>query len=137
MEYMLEQFNNQGRNNQIYLSYRDKISKMKREEYYPDDKGLVIFHSTVDWSETGYSVYEMLEFLRKYGDRIKKIMFDGYDGKPHSLISIYESDLYSLFAEYSCVIKIGTPGKSILKQEGKVLNNYSVSDMMYTGILHN
>ena len=134
---MLEQFNNQGRNNQIYLSYKDKISKMKREEYYPDDKGLVIFHSTIDWSETGYSVYEMLEFLRKYGDRIKKIMFDGYDGKPHSLISIYESDLYSSFAEYSCVIKIGTPGKSILKQEGKVLNNYSVSDMMYTGILHN
>lgn len=137
MEYMIEQLNSQSRNNQIYLLYKDKVSKMKREDYYPDNTGTVIFHSTSDWTETGYSVYEMLEFLRKYGDRISKILFEGSDNKVHSLISIYESDLYSSFSEYSCVIKIGVPGKDVYSREGKVLDNYNISDMMYTGILHN
>ena len=137
MDYLIEQLKCQSSNNQIYLSYKDKVSKMKREEYYLDDKGLVVYHSTNDWTEVGYSVYEMLEFLRKYGNKIKKVMFHGYDNKPHELISVFESDLYSSFAEYSCVIKIGVPGKDSYRQEGKVIDNYNISDMMYAGILHN
>lgn len=137
IQYLMEQLKGQRENSQIYVSYKDKVSKVSKEEYCPDENGLVVFNSTIDWRQTGYSVYEMLEFFRNYEDKVCKIRFRWLDGKEHDFISVYESDLYSSFSEYSCVIQIGVPGKGTYKQEGKVLDNYNVSDMMYTGILHN
>lgn len=134
VEYLLDEMRNQGKNNQIYLLHDEKVSKVKREDYYPDENGVVVFHADLNWRNTGYSVYEMEEFLSKYGEKISKVLFEDCEGNTHEVISVYESDAYSSYAEYSCVIKIGVPGQDTYKREGIVDDSHSFSDMMYTSI---
>ena len=134
VEYLLDEMRNQGKNNQIYLLHDGKVSKVKREDYYPDENGVVVFHADLNWRNTGYSVYEMEEFLSKYGEKISKVLFEDCEGNTHEAISVYESDSYSSYAEYSCVITIGVPGQGTYKREGIVDDSHSLSDMMYTSI---
>lgn len=106
------------------------MGKVKREDYFPNEDGLIIFKNQVSWSETGYSVYEMLELLKKYRDRIHHVQFEACDGSMQNLVNLYESDAYSNNGEYSCVLIIGD-GNKVIEQVGKVNNKIYIEGMLF------
>ena len=58
-----------------------------------------------------------------------KVLFEDCEGNTHEVISVYESDAYSSYAEYSCVIKIGVPGQDTYKREGIDLPKYEAEEL--------
>lgn len=131
VKYLIQELSNQSEHNQIVLNYKNHISKILKDEYFPDVHEKIVFKSLKDWSVSGYSVGEMLEFLHRYGENIKTIGFTSYDDKVQPLINIYESNLYSSIGEYTCVLIVG---KSIKRRDlyGKVSSSNSwYSDRLY------
>jgi hypothetical protein len=80
ISYVLERINNQASTNQLVIVLEGKCCKIERENYFPDDNGLIEFHKKLDWTEPGYSIAELLELLEKYHDRISRITFEAVDG---------------------------------------------------------
>lgn len=91
VEKLSESLHNYADTNQLLISYEDSIVKIKRDNYFPDENGLVIFESEKKWLEDSYSVAEMLEFIEKYGELIKEIKFRAFDDSLQPLVNFSES----------------------------------------------
>jgi hypothetical protein len=113
ISYVLERINNQASTNQLVIVLEGKCCKIERENYFPDDNGLIEFHKKLDWTEPGYSIAELLELLEKYHDRISRITFEAVDGNQYEPLNIYESDSIGDAFTYSCFILVGDPDAPI------------------------
>lgn len=107
--YFMERANNQAGTNQLVVVLNGQCCKVERENYYPDENGCVEFHKKTEWSEPGFSIAEILEFLQKYLDKITKISFEAIDGNQYAPVNVYESDSLGDVFTYSCFILVGDP----------------------------
>lgn len=130
LEYLIERLENQAGTNQCVVVYHDKCCKILREDYFPDEDGILTFHRKMDWTYEGYSVDEALELLKKYSDRISKVLFESYDGSIQEMVNVYESDSIGTDFEYSCFILVGEPGEP-LKRYGNPQNDNWMTDTFY------
>lgn len=137
LEYFLEKLKDQQKVNEIVIIYKDKVNKINRENYYPDENGSIVFHKKQNVSETGYSVSEMTELLERYGELIKEFSFQTWDDSLQPFVNIYESKLYSAHGSYTCAVTVGNAGEGVLKMPGKV-NDDSMSwasDILYPELI--
>ena len=135
VSFLLEKLQDQNSSNQLVISYGGKVSKVARENYYPNNRELVLHRKLISGEEAGYSVYELVELLKKYGDLVDTIKFEAWDGSFHEFVNIYESEFYVSVGEYSCVIIVGS-GNEVMKEYGKItINSDSLwgSDLLYPG----
>ena len=110
VDYLINILSGHSRRNQIILLCNGQISKVERRDYFPDNLGNLRFNYLLNWSLTGYSVAEMLEFLQKYQGLISSIEFRFRDNKTYSLLNASESDVYGDYGDYSSVLEIGEAG---------------------------
>lgn len=131
-EYLMEKLGDQPITNQIVISYDGKMNKLRRDNYYPDENGHIKFLKQTDWTGTGFSVSEMLELLKKYQSLIVDVGFETWDGSEQPMVAIYESELYSSWGEYTCVIITGDSGVAF-SMPGKVLDDKIgwATDLLY------
>ena len=132
LEYFLDKLRDQPKVNEIVIIYKDKVNKVNRENYYPDEDGSIVFHKKVSVSDLGYSVSEMIEFLERYGEKIKDFSFQVWDDSLQPFVNIYESELYAPHGQYTCAVITGD-GSDVLSMPGKVNDDNMLwaSDMLY------
>lgn len=118
IDFFIEFLLNSSKLNQLVVLFKDKATKIARENYYPEN-GLVIFKNLNDWSIDGFSSFEMSEFLIKYRDKINKILFTTNDGSVQGFVNAYESELFSDYGNYASVVVVGD-GKGVMKFPGKI-----------------
>lgn len=119
INYFMEFLESCSEFNQLVVLFKDEAVKILRKNYYPDDKGLVVFDKLTDWSKDGFSVYEMTELLTKYRDKISKIQFIVSDGSTQDFVNAYESEVFSDYGSFSSVIIVGD-GDGVINFHGKV-----------------
>lgn len=90
IEFLTKKLYDFATTNQIVIMYQDKLCQVVREDYFPDENGIVTLHKQLSWIDNSYSVAELKEFLEKYVDRIEDIKFEAYDGSIQDLINITE-----------------------------------------------
>lgn len=130
IDYLVRELNGQLQNNQMLTMYDGKMGKIKRENYFPDENGVVCFDNLSTWSDVGWSVYEMTEFINKYRDRITDLRFRAYDGSIQPFMNVYESEAYSNNGEYSSVVVLGE-SDSHIDLVGKVSGNSWFTDSLF------
>ncbi len=119
IDFFIEFLLNSSKLNQLVVLFNGKATKVARENYYPDNNGLVVFKNQNDWSIDGFSSFEMTEFLTKYRNKINKILFTTNDGDVQGFVNAYESELFSDYGNYASVIVVGD-GKGVMKFPGKI-----------------
>lgn len=129
IEYFVSRIQNQAGTNQLVIVLDDKCCKVERENYFPDEDGILTLHKKSDWRDEGYSVAEVLELIKKYSDRINNIRFEAYDGTVHSLVNVFESDSIGDAFEFSCFILVGDPGQ-VMKVYGDPENQNWMIDTL-------
>lgn len=107
LSYLLEVMQNHAQNNQLLISFRDKVFQVLRDDYYPDENGLIVLKRNTKWVENGFSVAELREILEKYHEKIKNILFEVDVNENYPLINMYESSDYSGVVYYTN-IRVGT-----------------------------
>ena len=105
--YLLEVMQNHAQNNQLLINFRDKVFQVLRDDYYPDENGLIVFKRNTKWVENGFSVAELREILEKYHEKIKTILFEVSDTESYPMINMYESKDYAGIVYYTN-IRVGT-----------------------------
>lgn len=114
IQYFMERANNQAGTNQLVVVLKGQCCKIARENYYPDKDGVVVFHKMTEWTEPGFSVAEVLEFMQKYREIITKISFEAIDGNLYAPLNVYESDSLGDAFTYSCFILVGDPNEGLV-----------------------
>lgn len=135
LEYLLDKLRDQSKVNEVVIIYKDKVNKINRENYYPNEDGSIVFHKKQNVSDTGYSVSELIELFERYGDKITDFSFQTWDDSLQPFVNIYESELYSSHGSYTCAIIVGD-GDEVLSMPGKVNDNMTwASDMLYPELM--
>ena len=107
VRFLIEQLSNQDITNPCAVSSKERLCRINRENYYPDENGLLVFHKQTEWDSDCYSVGEMLELLKKYGDRVANIKFEDVDGIIQPLENVFEVENIGDAHEFDCVIMVG------------------------------
>lgn len=107
IDYFIREIENQAGVNQCVVEYNGKCCKIEREDYFPDENGLIVFHKKTDWVDEGYSVAEMLELLKRFRSRIKKIQFEEVMGTIQNFANVYESYAFGRSFQLTCIICVG------------------------------
>lgn len=98
----------QTQTNEIIIQYHDHVGFLKREDYYPSEDGMIVFHKKLSVKDDdGYSVAEMLELLLRYRDVVGGISFQAWDNSLQPFINMYESEAFSGHGNLSTVIMVG------------------------------
>lgn len=104
LEFLIKKSYDFAPTNQMVIMFQDKLCQIAREDYYPDESGLVLFHKQLSWQDNAYSVAEIREFLEKYKDIIQEVRFEAYDGSIQELINITEKADASGIVFYTVII---------------------------------
>lgn len=129
IEYFISRIQNQAGTNQIVVVLNDKCCKVEREDYFPDENGILTFHKKSNWRNEGYSVAEVLELIKKYSDRINDIRFEAFDGNVYPLVNVFESDSIGDDFEFNCFILVGDLEK-VMKVYGNPENQNWMTDTL-------
>lgn len=90
VEYLLEDFQKHAPTCELEVCHDNKLCKIKRMEYLPDENGMIIFRKEDKWVNDGYSISEATEMITKYAESIKGILFEAVDGSFQEYVNSVE-----------------------------------------------
>lgn len=131
LEFLIKKSYDFAPTNQMVIMYQDKLCQISREDYYPDDEGLVVFHKQLSWQSNAYSIAELREFLEKYRSIIQEVRFEAFDGSIQELINITEKSDVSGIVFYTVLI-VGDREEPLVlpKDFTQPLNNPNVKTVL-------
>ena len=110
IEDLLQDFERHAQTCELEVCYEDKLCKVKRMEYLPDDEGKLVFRKEDTWTNDGYTIVEAVEFLNKFGEQITELLFEAYDGSYQPYINSVEVQADMSGTEYRLRILVGEDG---------------------------
>lgn len=113
LEYLSTQLEKYARTDQLVVNCKEKLYRLEREDYYPDENGYVGMHIMGRWVDNTFSVYELQEVIKQYGEQITELLFE-VDGEKYDFISASEISDYANMT-YLCVLNVGHKGDLLQK----------------------
>lgn len=128
LERMLYEIDNEARSNEIAVLHNNKLCKIEHGDYYPDEDGYIIFKRKIDWSSEGFCIGELEEILVRYGDRLKDVYFEDYDGSVEKVRTSYETEEIGNYGEFFCLVVVGEEDSGFMSELPKRVNTDTVYD---------
>ena len=123
VERLLQDFERHAQTCELEICYEDKLCKVKRMDYLPDDEGKLYFRKESSWVNDGYTIQEAVEFLKKYKEDITELLFEAYDGSFQPFVNTFEVKGDTSGVIYRLRILVGVAGEPLVITDNMLMPN--------------